>query len=489
MRTLYFTLLMTAAAHAAPSNFTAAKTSAQADYDRSKSELSAAQAEIAKQKDPLNKELSTLEDKLRQLQDQYGPLTRDVDQAELNLSNLKSQVKLAEEENSYLTNILDEYTKGFESKVHASEMQRYRTVLDKAKLASENDKTPLKDRFMSQVELLRTSIVRLKDVLGGVLFAGQAVDSQGFVLDGNFALIGPMAMFASNDGKSAGIAMPQVGSPMPIIRSITPEIDAAITKLASTGQGMLPLDGTLGAAIKDFVQKHSLLDTYKHGGPIMHPLLIVSLLVFGTVIERFFFILGEKKRRRPRDVHAMLEACEEANFDKAIALGKKSKDYVARVLTTALENVETDISDSLNLAASLEIKRFKRGFFILDTGMTIAPLLGLLGTVTGMMASFASIGGDMGAPTAITGGIAEALIATAFGLVIAMTALVPFNYLNTMVEDSEHELEVAASKLELILEKNKKHQEALRQRNLKALASEEAAGLKPISGSITAVPA
>lgn len=475
---------MAASAYAAPSNFSAAKTSAQADFDRSKDELAKAQAGIAKEKDPLNKELAALEDKLRQLQDQYAPLTREVDQSELNLANLKVQVKLAAEENSYLTNILDEYTKGFESKIHVSEMQRYRPVLDKAKLASENDKTPLKERFMTQVELLRTSIIRLKDVLGGVLFAGQAVDSQGFVLDGNFALIGPMAMFSSNDGKSSGIAMPQVGSLMPIVRSITPEINAAITQLASTGKGLLPLDGTLGAAIKDFVQKHSLMDTYIHGGPIMHPLLVVSILVFGTVIERFFFILREKKRRKPREVHAMLEACEACDFDKAINIGKKSQDYVARVLTHALQNVETDISDSLSLAASLEIKRFKRGFFILDTGMTIAPLLGLLGTVTGMMASFASIGGDMGAPSAITGGIAEALIATAFGLVIAMTALVPFNYLNTMVEDSEHELEVAASKLELIIEKNKKHEEALRLRHLKALASEEAAGLKPISGPV-----
>jgi biopolymer transport protein ExbB len=130
------------------------------------------------------------------------------------------------------------------------------------------------------------------------------------------------------------------------------------------------------------------------------------------------------------------------------------------------------VSDALGLAAALEIKRFKRGFFILDTGMTIAPLLGLLGTVTGMMASFAAIGADMGAPSAITGGIAEALIATAFGLVIAMTGLVPFNYLNNMVEDAEHELEVAASRLELIIEKNK-HEEALRHRHRQALADED----------------
>lgn len=475
MRPLLTTLFILTAsvASANVSGFSAAKASAQADYDRSKEDLAKVQADIAKEKEPLNRELAQLEAKLRELQDQYAPLTRDVDTAELNFSNLKGQVKLAGEENLYLTNIMDEFTKGFESKVHASEMQLYKPVLDKAKMASENEKTPLKERFLAQVELLRSAIKRLDDVIGGTRFAGKAVDSQGMVMDGTFAVLGPMAFFATKGGLGAGIAMPQVGSPMPIIRSITPEINASIASLVETGKGLLPLDATLGGAIKDFVTKHTLLDTYKHGGPIMHPLLLVSILVFGTAMERIFFILREKKRRKQRDVVLLLDAVEAGQFEKAIAVGAKSQDYVARALSHALEHVETNISDALGLSASLEIKRFKRGFFILDTGMTIAPLLGLLGTVTGMMASFASIGGDMGAPTAITGGIAEALIATAFGLVIAMTGLIPFNYLNNMVEDAEHELEIAASKLELIIEKNKKHEEDLRHRHRQMMAQEE----------------
>lgn len=475
MKTFIILALMSTAVGAQTTGFSTARDSAMSDFQKSKESLAKVQAEIAKEKEPLNRELAQLENTLRDLQDQYAPLTREVDAGELNFTNLQNQVKLAKEENAYLTNILDEYTKGFESKVHVSEMQLYKETLDKAKLASENDKTPLKDRFMTQVDLLRVSLGRLAEIIGGTIFSGKAVDSQGFVLDGKFALIGPMAVFATQDGKASGIAMPQVGSLMPIVRSITPEINQAISVLANTGKGLLPVDGTLGGAIKDFVQKHSLLDTYIHGGPIMHPLLLVSILVFGTAIERIFFILREKKRRKPRDVLALLDAVEAGEFEQAIKIGNKSLDYVARALSHALEHVETNITDALGLAASLEIKRFKRGFFILDTGMTIAPLLGLLGTVTGMMASFAAIGGDMGAPSAITGGIAEALIATAFGLVIAMTGLVPFNYLNNMVEDAEHELEVAASKLELIIERNKKHEETLRQRHRQMIANEESA--------------
>lgn len=455
-----------------PDTFDKAAESARKDYEHSLTELANVRAEIDREKEPLNRRLAAAEAKLAELQESYGPLTRELDQKQLELANQKTSLRLAGEENTYIANIFDEFVKGYESKIHVSELQTLGEPLQKAVSATEDDKRPLLDRLMSQVELVKAAIVRLQSVIGGMRFDGKAVDGQGYVMQGKFALIGPMALFSDSAGGISGIAMPQVGSQMPIIRSITPEIDSAIASLVETGKGLLPLDASLGGAIKDFVVKHSLLDTYKHGGPIMHPLLIVSLLVFGTAIERIFFILREKKRRCLRDVHELLESVETAHFDQAITIGRSSKDYVARALAHALEHVETNISDALSLAASLEIKRFKRGFFVLDTGMTIAPLLGLLGTVTGMMASFAAIGGDMGAPTAITGGIAEALIATAFGLVIAMAGLVPFNYLNNMVEDAEHELEVAASKVELILEKNKKHEEELRHRHRLMLAGE-----------------
>jgi len=88
---------------------------------------------------------------------------------------------------------------------------------------------------------------------------------------------------------------------------------------------------------------------------------------------------------------------------------------------------------------------------VLDTVITLAPLLGLLGTVTGMMGSFAVIGGDLSSPGAITGGIAEALIATAFGLGIAIAALLPFNYLNAREEEARMEMQDAASHVELHL--------------------------------------
>lgn len=186
----------------------------------------------------------------------------------------------------------------------------------------------------------------------------------------------------------------------------------------------------------------------------MWPLLISSVVALTVVIERLFFIFRERTKRQPDVVEKILVAAEEGDVPSAIQVGSGSKDFVARTLVYALQNKERSFSNALLQAANRELKRFNQGLAILDTIITLAPLLGLLGTVTGMIRSFGLLGGkELEAPTVITGGIAEALIATAFGLGIAIIALIPFNYLNSRVEEARHEIEDAATHLELLLMK------------------------------------
>jgi biopolymer transport protein ExbB len=214
---------------------------------------------------------------------------------------------------------------------------------------------------------------------------------------------------------------------------------------------LLPLDPTRGAALKELVQRYGLVHIFQKGGPIMWPLLAVSILALGTVLERVVFILGERKKRDSRALQGLLEAVEHGELEKAARIGGASKFYVVRALTYALRHREKSLSSALLYSQAREIKRFSRGLPILDTAITISPLLGLLGTVTGMMHSFSLIGGELSAPAAITGGIAEALIATAFGLGIAILALIPFNFLNNRIEEARHEMEAAATQLELLV--------------------------------------
>jgi biopolymer transport protein ExbB len=197
-----------------------------------------------------------------------------------------------------------------------------------------------------------------------------------------------------------------------------------------------------------------MIEIFHKGGPIMWPLLLVSVVALSVVIERLVFIALEKKNRNPALVGDILTKVENGHVDEAARLGEGSKDFVVRALTYALTHREKSFSEAMLRSANWELKRFNRGLTLLDTAITLAPLLGLLGTVVGMIGSFNMLGGsELGAPAAITGGIAEALIATAFGLGIAITALLPFNYLNAREEEARLEIQDAASHVELHLKR------------------------------------
>ena len=191
---------------------------------------------------------------------------------------------------------------------------------------------------------------------------------------------------------------------------------------------------------------------FLEGGPVMWPLLIVSIVALATVLERVIFLVRESISRDPKSVAEIFSKAEQGDFDKARAAGARSSDFVARVLTHALAHRDVSYSNALLQASSLELQRFNRGISVLDTIVTLAPLLGLFGTVTGMIHAFGLLqGSELGAPVAITGGVAQALIATAFGLVIAIVALLPFNFLNARLEQARSELENAAAHLEMLL--------------------------------------
>lgn len=194
-----------------------------------------------------------------------------------------------------------------------------------------------------------------------------------------------------------------------------------------------------------------MLHIFQKGGPIMWPLLATSVVALAVVIERLIFILRELECRDPALVDRILGHTEKGDFAKAIDAGKHSKDFVARTLVYGLSHRHKSFSSALLQAANRELQRFGRGLPVLDTIVTLAPLLGLLGTVSGLIRSFGLLGTqELEAPTAITGGIAEALIATAFGLSIAIVALIPFNYLNARVEEARREMEDASTHLELL---------------------------------------
>ncbi|MBK8857638.1 MAG: MotA/TolQ/ExbB proton channel family protein [Opitutaceae bacterium] len=207
-----------------------------------------------------------------------------------------------------------------------------------------------------------------------------------------------------------------------------------------------------------FLMNQTPMELFIHGGYIMWPILLISFIGLTVIVERLIFIMRENSSREQEVVEKMLDGVERNDIDGAIAIGKKSKDFVARILVYALSHRSSSLSNAFIRASGQELNRFQQGMATLDTVITAAPLLGLLGTVTGMMRTFGNMTGDLATAAGnITGGVAEALIATACGLAIAVTGLLPFNYLNARAEEAKHEVADAANALELIV---KKHESA-----------------------------
>jgi biopolymer transport protein ExbB len=194
-----------------------------------------------------------------------------------------------------------------------------------------------------------------------------------------------------------------------------------------------------------------LIDNFRKGGPIMWPILIVSIIGLTVVIERVFWWTGRWFRRDPKRIEKVFTAIENGDIAEASRLSRGSRDPVLRMMWNGLNHQHASLQGALQVAAGIEIKRAGRFLVVMDTLVTLAPLLGLLGTITGLIRSFSFLGNEELAVQAVTGGIAEALIATACGLGIAIFALVPFNFFTSRVSNLEFELQTAATNLEVML--------------------------------------
>jgi len=193
-----------------------------------------------------------------------------------------------------------------------------------------------------------------------------------------------------------------------------------------------------------------LFSLFLKGGIVMIPLLACSLISLALTIERFIFWTKIKSKQA---VHEILSLVEQGEFEKALKVGKGSHQPIARVLAAGIAHRNPAPAKAMESAAQGEIPVLKRRLGILDTIVTLAPLLGLLGTVVGMISSFdimSEVG--MGQPHAVTGGVAEALIATATGLLIAILTLVSYNYFTARAEREMDEMEHFSSSLELLLQ-------------------------------------
>ncbi len=192
----------------------------------------------------------------------------------------------------------------------------------------------------------------------------------------------------------------------------------------------------LAASLTQTAHPNPLIDYFLKGwvADQRRPLLAVSIVAFTVIAERIIWWSREKRRREPEKVEKVFACVETGDLKQASTLARSSEDPVLRMMWHGLNHYHASLEGALQVAAGIEVQRASRFLPVMDTIITLAPLLGLLGTVTGIMGAFRAVGESGLDPNAVSGGIGEALIATACGLGIAMVTLIPYNYFTSKVE-------------------------------------------------------
>jgi biopolymer transport protein ExbB len=190
---------------------------------------------------------------------------------------------------------------------------------------------------------------------------------------------------------------------------------------------------------------NAVIDLFHKGGPIMYPIAVVTVVAVCIFVERVFWWARFTARRSNKQLDAVYEKLEAGDLAQAVAVAAQSSDPVVRMIHHGLNHRHTSMQGALEVAAGQELRDAGRYLSAMDTIVTLAPLLGLLGTVTGIMGSFTSMGSSELAVEKVTGGIGEALIATAAGLGIAIGTLVPMNYFHSRLAALKFDLEAAAN--------------------------------------------
>ena len=195
-------------------------------------------------------------------------------------------------------------------------------------------------------------------------------------------------------------------------------------------------------------------DIFNQGGPVMYPLLVCSILALSVVIERAIFWIRLGIQSQPTLVDEILELARQGDWESIKNKTVHTKDYIIKILVSGILHREFSMIKAMEAAANDQIKHMRRFMGVLDTMITVAPLLGIFGTVLGIISSFEILGAaGIEHPQEVTSGIAQALITTAAGLGIAILSVFPYNYFNSRVENAAMLIEKYATSLEIVFEK------------------------------------
>ena len=186
--------------------------------------------------------------------------------------------------------------------------------------------------------------------------------------------------------------------------------------------------------------QYELLTLFADGGAMMYPLVLCSLIALGVIIAKFW-TLWVAHRHTSRVLVNVEEAARAGNLEQAMGIASDTPGPAAAIVLAGLKRIgrvtvaEGEVDQAVTTTGAIELSFLERGLVVLATVANVAPLMGFLGTVAGMILAFASIeaAGDVD-PALVAGGIKVALLTTATGLAIAIPVNIAYNYFVTRID-------------------------------------------------------
>lgn len=419
---------------------------ARAETKAAVAELSALRESIAAKKIPISRRLTQLESEVQALRKEYDEKVTVVENREFSIDSLRKSVKLRNDENVYLKNTMNAYIKQFGTRIHAAELQEYKPMADAAEQILENASATDSEKLAEQLKVVRASLSRVKKLMGGATIKGEALANTGVQVTGTFVLAGPFAYFGDG-AETIGIAESEqtnIASPFVISKGIPKDVLATIKTLTESGSGMMPVDASEGDALKLVLVQETLVEHIIKGGPTMVPLLGMAFFALIISLFKLFEILSVKSPRAGT-LQRILDSLNAGNKQQALEAANSVDGPFGDLLVAGVEHADQEkelLEEVLYerlLAAQPKLERFIA--FIALTAAA-APLLGLLGTVTGMIQTFKAITVfGTGDPATLADGISVALITTEYGLIVAIPALLAQALLSRIAKGKLGEME------------------------------------------------
>ncbi len=183
--------------------------------------------------------------------------------------------------------------------------------------------------------------------------------------------------------------------------------------------------------------QYALLELFRDGGPMMYALVLCSLLALGVIIAKLYILMAAHRASQ----RLLGEISEGASLEATISLADETQGPVAAIVSSGLRRVREfghsskDIEKAIATTGSIELGFLERGLVVLATVANVAPMMGFLGTVAGMISAFGAVAeaGQIEA-SLVAGGIKVALITTATGLTIAIPVNIAYNFFVSRID-------------------------------------------------------